>query len=312
MRLRAKRRIIATALATGLIALATAASAAAAPPLFTQFPEDGTPGAGADQLDDPHGIATSPVNHHVYVAERESRRISEYTAWGEFVRAFGWGVEDGSAELQVCTAVTGCQKGLTGSGPGQFGESVVDGLTYAAPNGVAVDASGDVYVMDLGNRRVQKFDSEGNFILTFGGKVNETTGGNVCTKASGDICGAGELGGGPGEFSIEYWIGAGKEVTGDVSGDYLAVGPDDTVYVGDKDRIQAFDTDGSFKSSFALPEAGNPGALDVDPVSGTLYFAYNQPLDPMHHPPSPTSTGSRPAANRSCRPWRSRSRAASP
>jgi hypothetical protein len=271
MRLRANKRVLASALATGLIALASAASASAAPPLFTQFPEDGTPGSGADQLAEPRGIATSPLNHHVYVAEMNrvssAARVSQYTAWGVFVRAFGWGVKDGAAELQVCTIATGCQKGLSGSGPGQFGINPTK-TEYQGPTGIAVDSKGDVYVMDLANFRVQKFDSAGNFILTFGGKVNETTDANLCTKASGDTCGAGELGTGPGEFGIENVSG--------VTGDYVTVGPGDTVYVGDKNRIQAFDTDGSFKSSFALPEAGNPGALDADPVSGTLYFAYNQ------------------------------------
>ncbi|MGC1167066.1 MAG: hypothetical protein WA862_13265 [Solirubrobacterales bacterium] len=185
--------------------------------------------------------------------------------------AFGWGVRDGSQELQTCTAGTGCQQGLTGSGPGQFGAvPFTSGLV--GPSGIAVDSAGDIYVMDLGNFRVQKFDSEGNFLLAFGGKVNATTGGNVCTAASGDTCVAGQVGTGPGEFSIENVIG--------VNGDYLDVAADGTVYVGDKDRIQAFNSDGSFKTSLPLPESGNPGALAVDPVSGNLYFAFAQEAAP--------------------------------
>ena len=48
--------------------------------------------------------------------------------------------------------------GAPGTGNGQFNE----------PAGVAVDASGSVYVADKGNNRIQKFDSNGNFITQWG------------------------------------------------------------------------------------------------------------------------------------------------
>ncbi|MCW2988201.1 MAG: hypothetical protein JWM24_1139, partial [Solirubrobacterales bacterium] len=71
------------------------------------------------------------------------------------------------------------------------------------PATVAVDQkSGDVYVADQGNRRIEKFDSAGNFLLMFGKDVNQTTGGNVCTIASGDKCQAGADGSAPGEFHL--------------------------------------------------------------------------------------------------------------
>ncbi|MGC1166349.1 MAG: NHL repeat-containing protein [Solirubrobacterales bacterium] len=220
-------------------------------------------------LDSPQGIATDPISHRVYIAETNNRRVSVFSAWGEFVMAFGWGVRDGASEPQTCTTATGCQKGLTGGGKGQFGE-VPSKSTYKGPTGIAVDSTGNVYVMDLGNFRVQKFDSEGHFLLTFGGKVNVTSGANLCTAASGDVCGTGQVGTGPGEFSIENLSG--------VRGDYLDVAADGSVYVGDKDRIQVFNPDGSYKASLPLPEPGNPGALAVDPLSGNLYFAFSQEL----------------------------------
>ena len=40
------------------------------------------------------------------------------------------------------------------------------------PWGIAVDESGDVYVSDTGNQRIQKFDREGNFITQWGGFGN--------------------------------------------------------------------------------------------------------------------------------------------
>ena len=49
-------------------------------------------------------------------------------------------------------------------------------------------SAGDVYVTDTQRHRIQKFDPDGNFILMFGKGVNATTGGDLCTAASGDTC----------------------------------------------------------------------------------------------------------------------------
>jgi len=56
----------------------------------------------------------------------------------------------------------------------QWGEQgSKDGL-FEGPRGIAVDAAGNVYVADLGNHRVQKFDAQGGFLLAWGkeGKGN--------------------------------------------------------------------------------------------------------------------------------------------
>ena len=36
------------------------------------------------------------------------------------------------------------------------------------PKGIATDSSGNVYVADMDNNRIQKFDSNGNFITKWG------------------------------------------------------------------------------------------------------------------------------------------------
>ena len=59
--------------------------------------------------------------------------------------------------------------GAPGSWDGQFN----------APQGIAVDGSGNIYVADTNNHRVQKFGSGGNFLLQFGSK---------CTISSGAGC----------------------------------------------------------------------------------------------------------------------------
>src|SRR5439155_23590105 len=48
--------------------------------------------------------------------------------------------------------------GSAGTGNGQFN----------APDGVATDGSGNVYVVDTFNNRIQKFSSTGTFLTTWG------------------------------------------------------------------------------------------------------------------------------------------------
>ncbi|MFC2019730.1 SBBP repeat-containing protein [Chloroflexota bacterium] len=71
--------------------------------------------------------------------------------------------------------------GSQGSGDGQFDQ----------PSGVAVDASGNVYVTGWANQRIQKFDSDGNFITKWGsqgagdGQINGQNG--VAVGPSGNV-----------------------------------------------------------------------------------------------------------------------------
>ena len=56
------------------------------------MPENHQPGQGAGQFQFPGGIATDPATGHVFVADLNNARIVELTAWGEFVKTWGWGV----------------------------------------------------------------------------------------------------------------------------------------------------------------------------------------------------------------------------
>src|SRR4029077_5423484 len=106
------------------------------------------------RLSESQAVTVDPVTHHVFVgdwqegSQSNNNRISEFTAWGEFVKAFGFGVRNGNDELQTCTKQTGCQAGLEGSAAGEFNR----------PNGMAFDAAGNLYVFERQNGRVQKFD----------------------------------------------------------------------------------------------------------------------------------------------------------
>jgi len=236
-------------LCAGMSVLPTSAEASG-PPLLWQAPKDGISDVGAGGVANPWGVAVDPVDGHVFVSDVEASRISEFTAWGEFVMAFGWGVRTGAAALQSCDSQTGCQTGLRGSATGQL----------AFPEGIAVDSSGDVYVFDGENHRVQKFGPEGEFLWMAGGDVDQTTGGNLCTGASGHTCGIGVPGEGPGEFKNE------------TAGNYIALGPEGHLYVGDVGRIEEFSAEGAVEGEVAIP-GETVRALAID-AAGNFYVGY--------------------------------------
>ena len=261
---------IGSALAAVVLLVLPASAGAVAPDFLLQIPEESiVPGPGADELDNPRAVTGDPVNGHVYVSELNNARISEFTAWGQFVKAWGWDVapdgapgDTASDQLEVCTSA--CKSGVPGNGAGQLNQ----------PRGIALDAGGDLYVHEAAfstSQRVQKFDTDGNFVLMFGGEVNKTTGEDVCTKAdleASEVCGAGLEGSEDAHFS------------GTSFNNYIAYNPvTDSVFIGDKDRIQEFDTDGifladiDFEGELAAADGRSVGALAVDPVTGDLYFS---------------------------------------
>ena len=264
-----------------LFMLCVVSSATAAPPEFLTLisARDARPGGGVGEVDNPSGVAANPDNGHVYVADLGNARIDEFTAWGSFVKSWGWDVAPEGApgdtladELEVCgpaepeeaSATSLCQKGDAGSGTGQF----------FWPVGLAVDEAGDIYVFDQATLRIQKFSAAGKFLLMFGGGVNQTKTGegmpaaeqNVCPVDPADICGAGSAGEAPSYLSGVFT-------------DHISYSPtSDAIVVGDEGGIQIFDTDGDYREKipFEGPLASFSGetvnGLDVD-ADGNIYFS---------------------------------------
>ncbi len=249
------------------LAVAVPGAAGALAPLWKRCET----GSGAGQCTIPRGIAADQaLPGYLYVADQDNSRVDEFTAWGAFLKAWGWDVVASGPdntignEFEVCDIEANptdvCQSGTTGSGAGQFIHGV---------QGVAVDSKGDVYVVDKNNHRVQKFDPEGHFLLMFGGGVDQGPHhpGNVCTAAyiaEGDTCGAGSTGTADGQFSAEW-----------PPGSYIAVGPGDKIYVGDKERIEEFNPNGEFSGKIegAALAGKRVQALAVDPA-GNPYVAF--------------------------------------
>jgi NHL repeat len=140
----------------------------------------GEPGPGAGQLEGPEGVAVNDTTGDVYVADVGNARIDEFEADGKFVRAWGWGVTTGAAAFQICT--TTCQKGLTGSEPGEF----TTGAFIAVDNTTGL-SKGDVYVGDPGDNIVTKFTATGALVEPWGtkGQLKEAVAGTPFVEASG-------------------------------------------------------------------------------------------------------------------------------
>ena len=118
--------------------------------LLATYGSGGTAGA---QYASPWGIAVNQSSGNVYVSDLANNRIQELSSSGAFVRTFGWGVKDGSAEFETCTTAETCRPGVAGSGAGQFN----------APHGLAIDASGNVWVADCNNNRLEEFSATGAY-----------------------------------------------------------------------------------------------------------------------------------------------------
>jgi hypothetical protein len=115
----------------------------------------GLEGSGAGQLGAYFGYpAVDPTDGNLLVADSANVRVDVFTPAGAFVRAFGWGVADGAAKAETCTA--SCHAGVPGSGPAQFAEG--------SPTSIAIALSGDLYAVDPGNDRVQQLDTSGGLL----------------------------------------------------------------------------------------------------------------------------------------------------
>jgi len=105
-------------------------------------------------------------------------------------------------------------------------ESEDENVLFYMPSDIAVDKEGNVYVLDSGNHRIQKFDPDGDFLASFG-----------------------RQGQGPGEFQYPQSID---------------LDPEGNLYVSDSgnQKIQIIKPDGSLAEELKITEEA-PGILRV-------------------------------------------------
>jgi tripartite motif-containing protein 71 len=216
-------------------------------------------GSLAGEFVEPHGIAVDQATGDVIVVDTNNSRVERFSSDGAFQLAWGWGVADGTTRaLQTCRVR--CFAGARGAGAGELG--FAEGV--AVDNNPGSSSRGDVYVVDLGNRRVEKFTATGRFLLMFGGEVNETAHAHgahasedLCPVNPGDKCKDGTPGPANGQFEFP------------VEGSFIAIGPDGMVYIGDRNRIQQFTPAGIYHSQTKLsPNPTGPGNNELGGVSG--------------------------------------------
>ncbi|MGC2374838.1 MAG: hypothetical protein WA484_13275 [Solirubrobacteraceae bacterium] len=209
----------------------------------------------------PEAVAAAPTGN-VYVVDQGNRRIQELTPSGEFMLMFGREV-NATTNGDVCTAHeieesgVKCRAGAPGATEGALAE----------PQDIAVDPStGNVYVAEYINSRIDEYTAGGQFVLMFGKEVDATTHGDVCTASSKDLCQAG--------------VRAAPESTekrafafAQFAGNLLSVGgaPEHLLYVGDEHRVQEFDAAGEWKGEFRLP----PAVVATSPAGSISAIAYD-------------------------------------
>ncbi len=162
---------------------------------------------------------------------------------------------------EVCTVSWQCKAaGAAWDNAGVFGST----LGYPA-----VDSSGNVYVPDTSNQRIQKFDSSGNFVTTWGwdvipsGKPGDTGAGlEACPASSATTagaCRAGAGGSGAGQLNAPSRV---------------AVDSTGKVYVLDGNpRVQTFTSSGGSPGTFAEADlSGSPAPTNIAIGAGNQVF----------------------------------------
>lgn len=241
----------------------------------------GTSGPGA--LKTPRGIAVSPSTGDVYVSDSEDNRVVEYDPSGNFILTFGEDVNQtkvgegaSQAEENVCTAASGntCTVGTEGTAPGAF----------HYPAGLAVDPStGDVYVADYNNDRIEKFSEDGEYVSQVAGnvagvKLTLPVSNNLAVDLEGNlyvVARRGKFGAGSEEGAFEF----------DAAGDYtgqtfpsgfspsdVAVDPFGTVYISANGALERFSQSGAALGDLVAGGGGqNQEALAVSLWDGELF-----------------------------------------
>ncbi|MDA8086048.1 MAG: hypothetical protein M0Z75_05050 [Nitrospiraceae bacterium] len=294
-----------------LSAIVFAGAAEAAANYYAYVLSWGSWGSGNGQFLSPRGAAMD-ASGNIYVADYNNRRIQKFDQNGNYLAQWATsGLLPTDVAMDSAGNIYVAGNDSSGGGhvqkfdPGgsyltQWGSSGGGNGQFWYPDGVAVDASGYVYVPDQWGNRIQKFTSTGAFVAKWGssgsgsGQFNGPTG--VAADSSGNIYvvdssnnriekftsgGAflaawGSSGSGSGQFNFTGQGGVAVDAAGNV-------------YVSDSGnhRIQEFDPNGAFLAQWGYtgyePFGGfNPQgiAVGITGNTGNLYIAdsYNDSI----------------------------------
>ena len=215
----------------------------------------------------PIGIAVDGYGH-VYVADSFNNRVQKFDPQGNFITFFG-------ASAPSSSSANG---------------------SFNIPYGVAVDGSGNVYVADTSNNRIQKFDPQGNFITYFGASAPSTSSANgsfhypwgITVDGNGDVYVSEPANNRVQKFDAQgnfiTYFGASAPNASSANGSFnspqgVAVDGSGNIYVTDtnNNRIQKFDSQGNFMTYFGASAPNSSSAND------SFYLPYGIAVDGSGH-----------------------------
>ena len=175
----------------------------------------GTSGYANGHLLFPWGFAFDTTGN-IWIADTGNNRVQEFTSSGSWMQTIP---SSGCGNVSPA----GCTASATN---GQF----------SSPKGVAFDSSGNLWVADYGNHRVQEFNSSGSYLFAIGAGYN---------GVSGAI---GSSGIASGQFNNPQGI---------------AVDSSNNVWVADSgnSRVEEFNSSGSFLNGLGAGYNGVPGSI---------------------------------------------------
>lgn len=155
----------------------------------------------------------------------------------------------------------------------------LSGATLNNPRGVAIDASGNIYVTNSGNNTISKYNSAGTYVGTFGTGATMSSPKDLVFDVSGNAYVL-NLGATPGTGSVYKYNSSGVYQSTILSSlNYalgLAIDNSDNLYVADQGAVtvKKYSTSGTLLLSLPTANLSTPLGVAVD-ASGNIYVLNN-------------------------------------